>query len=213
MAQSPRPLLPLVLGLLLVPHAGAAQDPAEDTSRLFKALAVQAGSTVCEIGAGEGRMAIAAAAIVGERGRVFANELGDARVKTLREKVAAAKRPRIQAVIHVVAGEADGTSFPDGACDAVYMRNVYHHFERPAVMNAAILAALRPGGRVAVVDFTPPDAEADDPADRDQDGKHGVTAASVERELKAAGFSVISSETSPSARDRWNFVVAARPTS
>jgi ubiquinone/menaquinone biosynthesis C-methylase UbiE len=210
MAQSPRLLLPLALGLLIVPcAAAAAQDPAEDTSRLFQALAVRAGSTVCEIGAGEGRLAIAAAAVVGEAGRVYANELGDARVRTLREKVAAAKRPQIQ----VVAGDAQGTHFPEGGCDAVFMRNVYHHFEKPPVMNAAIFAALRPGGRVAVVDFTPPDAEAEDPADRDTDGRHGVTAATVERELKAAGFSVISSETSPMSKDRWNFVVAAKPTS
>jgi ubiquinone/menaquinone biosynthesis C-methylase UbiE len=208
MAQSPR-LLPLVLGLLLVPGAAAAQDPAENTSRLFEALAVKAGGTVCEIGAGEGRLAIAAAAVVGERGRVYANELGESRLKTLREKIAEARRPQIQ----VVAGDTVGTGFPGGGCDAVFMRNVYHHFENPPAMNAAILAALRPGGRVAVVDFTPPDAEAETPADRDQDGKHGVTAASVERELKAAGFTVISSETSSSKRDRWNFVVASRPTS
>jgi predicted methyltransferase len=93
------------------------------------------------------------------------------------------------------------------------MRNVYHHFADPAAMNASIARALKPGGRLGVLDFAPPDKEAARPADRDRDGMHGVTSASVERELKAAGFAVVSTDAGPSGPDRWILVVAAKPES
>ena len=153
---------------------------------IFEALALRDGATVCEIGAGDGELSIAAAERVGSQGHVYTSELGDERVKTLRAKVTAAKRPHIE----VVAGAADRTNFPDGACDALFMRNVYHHFEAPGPMSASLAASLKPGGRLAIVDFTPPGAEAPTPADRDEDNMHGVTPESVRRELTDAGFEV-----------------------
>jgi hypothetical protein len=60
------------------------------------------------------------------------------------------------------------------------------------------------------VDFTPPGTEAAAPADRDKDNMHGVTPETVSRELKAAGFAVVGSE---SGSGRWFMVVATRPAS
>ena len=94
-----------------------------------------------------------------------------------------------------MAGAADRTNLPDGACDAIFMRNVYHHFAAPGPMSASLAAALKPGGRLAVVDFRPPGAEAPTPADRDEDDMHGVTPESVRRELMDAGFQVERTET------------------
>ena len=140
------------------------------------------GATVCEMG--DGDLSLAAATIVGPGGRVYASELGDDRLKGLRAKVGSA-----DSRVTVIAGDPLKTNFPDAACDAIFMRNVYHHFENPTAMNASIAAALKPGGRLAIVDFTPPPgSEATCPADRGKDGMHGVTAATVTRELTEAGF-------------------------
>jgi SAM-dependent methyltransferase len=110
--------------------------------------------------------------------------------------------------ITVVAGDAQKTNFPDGACDAVFMRNVYHHFHDPPVMNASIAAALKPGGVLAVVDFTPPPgSEAACPADRGKDGMHGITLETLSRELKDAGFELITSNAS----QRAIMVVVSKP--
>jgi len=98
-------------------------------------------------------------------------------------------------VVEVVAGAADRTNFPDGACDALFMRNVYHHFAAPGPMGAALAAALKPGGRLAIVDFRPRGTEASMPEDRDEDATHGVSADSVRRELMDAGFQVERTET------------------
>jgi ubiquinone/menaquinone biosynthesis C-methylase UbiE len=156
------------------------------------------------MGAGDGELTIAAARTVGATGRVYASELGDERVKGLRDKVAQSNLEQIT----VVAGDARRTNFPDGACDAVFMRNVYHHFADPPAMNASIAAALKPGGILAVVDFTPPPGgEATCPADRGKDGMHGVTLEALSRELKEAGFELISSN----ARQRSIMVVVSKP--
>ena len=204
MAQSTARVGSLVVALLFPVVASAQGTASVATPRIFDALALRSGATVCEVGAGDGELSIAAADRVGDRGRVYTSELGDARLKTLRDKVAAASRAHIQ----VVAGSADRTNFPDGACDALFMRNVYHHIEAPGPMSASLAASLKPGGRLVIVDFTPPGAEAPMPADRDQDNMHGVTPDSVRRELADAGFVTEKTET---GSGRWFMVVAVRP--
>ena len=198
----------LILAVALVPLSASAQRSAAPGNlapeRIFAALKLQPGMTVCEIGAGNGDLSIAVAKIVDTSGKVYTSELGDDRIESLR---AAVKKSELPQVI-VVAGDPKETKFPDDGCDAVFLRNVYHHFADPAVMNVSIFKSLKAGGRLAVIDFTPPGKEADQPADRGKDGMHGVSADSVSRELKAAGFSVTDTVA---GSDRWFMVVAAKP--
>jgi len=139
-----------------------AQGGSIATERIFDALGLQRGLTVCEIGAGNGDLSLAAARVVGPAGRVFTSELGDERVKALGERIASGGLAHVT----VVAGDPVKTNFPDAACDALFMRNVYHHFADPAAMNVSMAAALKPGARLAIVDFTPPATEAERPSDR-----------------------------------------------
>ena len=159
---------------------------------------------MCEIGAGDGQLSIAAARIAGPNGCVFTSEVGEDRVKSLKQSVESSGLAQIT----VVAGDPVKTNFPEGGCDALFMRNVYHHFADPAAMNASIAMAVKPGGRVAIVDFTPPSNEASRPADRAKDGMHGVSADAVSREMSDAGFEVVSSEL---GTERWFMVVLSKP--
>jgi ubiquinone/menaquinone biosynthesis C-methylase UbiE len=173
------------------------------TERIFEAIGLREGLTVCEMGAGDGELTIAAAKLAGPAGRVYTSELGDERVKTLRARTASSGLQQIT----VVEGDAVKTNFPEAGCDALFMRNVYHHFADPAAMNRSIAASLKPGALVAVVDFTPPGKEAERAADRGKDGMHGVTPETVERELAAAGLERASSEA---GAQRWFMVVMKR---
>ena len=184
--------------------AQSAQENAADAARLIQALAIHEGTIVGEIGAGSGELTIAMAKAVGESGKVFSNELNKDRLKSIE---AAAGKAGVTNVTPVEGRELE-TNFPDQCCDAIFMRNVYHHFGDPAAMDASLLKSLKPGGRLAVIDFTPPNEEAATPDGRSKDGFHGVKAPTVERELKAAGFEIISAET----HNRGVFVVARRPT-
>ena len=171
-----------------------AQGPgsAISSDRIFDALGLHEGMAVCEMGAGDGELSIAAARLVGTSGRVFTSELGESRVALLRRQVESSRLSQIT----VIEGDPLKTNFPTGACDALFMRNVYHHFDDPASMNASIKQSLKQGGRLAVADFRPRGHEAERPQDRDGgNGTHGVSADSVERELKQAGFQPLSSAT------------------
>jgi SAM-dependent methyltransferase len=196
----------VLLVILFVPAAASAQQPGSSiaTERIFEAIGVRQGMTVCEIGAGDGELSIAAARLVGPNGRVYSSELGDDRVKSLQTKIAGSG----EAQITVVSGDPVRTNFPDAGCGALFMRNVYHHFADPAAMDASIATALEPGGRVAIVDFTPPGKEALRPADRGKDGMHGVSPKSVSREMKDAGFEPVRSED---GGQRWFMVVVSKP--
>ena len=195
----------LLLITTFIPAVASAQRSGSSISndRIFEAIGLREGITVCEIGAGDGALSIAAARIVGPTGRVYTSELGDERLKALRRKVEDSELPQIT----VVAGDPEKTNFPDAACDALFMRNVYHHFAEPARMNASIAASMKAGGHAAVVDFAPPNAEAPTPAERGKDGMHGVMPESVSGELKQAGFEEVCSEQ---GEQRWFMVVVKK---
>jgi tRNA A58 N-methylase Trm61 len=193
----------VVLACALLPSAAWAQPGSSlPADVILDAIGARDGSTICEVGAGDGELSLAAARRVGPEGRVYSSELGDDHVRELRGKVA--ESPQIT----VVTGDPVKTNFPEGVCDALFMRNVYHHFDDPAAMDASIAAAIKPGGKVAIVDFRPNGKEASRPTDRDQDGTHGVTAEAVTRELEQAGFTPVSTAR---AEERWFLVVGSRP--
>ena len=173
--------------------------------KIFETIGLGSGLTVCEVGAGSGELTIAAARVVGPSGRVLTSELGENRIKALRNAV---EKSGLAHII-VVVGDVTKTNFPDAGCDALFMRDVYHHFTDPASMNRSIAASLKPGARLAIVDFTPPPGkEAARPEERGTDGTHGVAPAAVIKEVKEAGL-----EPAPgdAAANRWFLLVFVRP--
>lgn len=190
-----------------VSTAHAQQDTA-DAARLIDALEVRPGMRVAEIGAGSGSLTVAVARAVGPTGHVFSNEIAADRRATIRDAVTKAELANVT----IVESGPNDANLPEGCCDALFLRNVYHHFDDPASMTASFFRAMRPGARIAIIDFPPRGGqEATAPADRDQGNAHGVTTASIERELRAAGFELVGTEQQRG--DRWFMVVARKPAS
>jgi len=182
--------------------ARAAADDKADVARLTKALDLHAGMTVAEIGAGAGALSIAIARELEPGGHLFATELGTEHVEKLRRAVEQTGAHNV-AIVDAAATE---TRLADSCCDAIFMRDVYHHFGDPAAMNASLRRALKPCGRLAVIDFTPPGKESSTPAGRSQDGQHGITPRTASAELSRAGFEILQDDESS---DR-NFLILAR---
>jgi predicted methyltransferase len=170
--------------------ANAQDEFASDATRLATALKLHAGQTVADIGAGGGQLTVALAREVGPSGRVYATELDADRLRDIRQ----AKESAGLENVSVIEAHATRTNLPERCCDALVLRKVYHHFGNPHLMNASMRESLKPGGLLAVIDFAPDSAESPDPSDRDAGDQHGVTSATVVRELRQAGFEVVAVE-------------------
>ena len=109
----------------------------------------------------------------------------------------------------VVDAHATRTNLQDRCCDVLVMRLVYHHIKNPSLMNQSLYHSLKPGGRLAIIDFPPDGEESADPSRRADAGHHGVTSRTVTRELRQAGFELVSVDEGSGSR-RY-MVVMRRP--
>lgn len=120
--------------------------PDEVTGRLdFKP-----GMVVADIGAGTGFFALPFARAVGPEGMVWAVDLQPAMLQILEEKLQQAGAP---GNIGLREGRAADTGLPDGRCDLTFLGNIWHELDEPGAVLAEMRRILRPGGRVAILDW------------------------------------------------------------
>ena len=158
-----------------------------EIQRLAKAMNWKAGQVIADVGAGEGEIGFAAAAAVGDTGKVFLTELDEAKVAALQKD---ATRRKLKNAVILAAAEKE-TKLPDNCCDAIILRRVYHHFTAPKEMNASLMRSLRPGGLLAVIEFSPRKSlTASDPVPGvpGNRGGHGIPEKILIEELTKAGF-------------------------
>lgn len=164
-------------------------NAADEISRLATLMQWKPTTIVADIGAGDGRFAFAAAQHV-PSGKVFATEIDREKLASLRDEV---KKGHLQNVVIQESKEAD-TNLPAACCDAIFLRRVYHHLTNPVEFDAALVRSLKPGGRLAIIDFPPrsglPPVEGV-PANR---GGHGIAQKIVVDELTAAGLQLEKTE-------------------
>ncbi len=172
-------------GTFLLLRANA--DAADEIKRLSALMEWKPGTIVADIGAGDGSYAFAAAQLVGGSGKVFATEIDQAKLASLRSE---ATKRHLTNVIILESKEAE-TNLPVECCDAIFLRRVYHHLTKPAAFDAALLRSLKPGGRLAIIDF-PPRSGLEPvegvPANR---GGHGIPQKVVIDELTSAGLQLV----------------------
>ncbi len=159
-------------------------DAERDVPLLAEVLELEPGMTVADVGAGMGAMSIVFAKRLGPSGRVLSTDLGATQLKALRDAV---DRERLTNM-SVIEGAPSSTNLPDACCDAIFMRDVYHHITDPGAFNRSLLAALKPGGRLSIIDFEPRKGSKVPEGVNPNRGGHGVTPAIVQQELTAAGL-------------------------
>lgn len=192
----------MLFGVMLTACVTAQQNSA-DIEWLIEALELREGSVVADIGAGDGDQTLAIAEQVGPDGQIYSTELGEDSVQELREAI---ENADVQNVT-VLEGAPTQTNLPEESFDAIYLRRVYHHIGDPPAFNASLLQSLKPGGRLAIIDFEPRGDEAE-PGERADGNQHGVLAETVVEELTQAGFVLVSNEPQ-SGRDF--YVVVQKP--
>lgn len=166
------------------PERDAQQQPEE----VIRRLGINPGQVVADIGAGSGYFARRFATAVGPTGKVLAVDIEPGLLEYIRHR---AEQEGQANLVTVLASETDPKLAP-GSVDMVFVCNTIHHFDdRPAYIQL-MKKALRPGGRVVVVDYRP-EAQLE----------HGppawmrLPAATVSSELEAAGLATETLEFLP----------------
>ena len=134
-------------------------------------------SVVADIGAGTGFYTFKVAERV-PKGKVYAIELQDAFITALKER----KQETGLSNVEVVKGGTQSINVPDATLDLAFMVDVYHELEFPQEMLQAIHKALKPSGKLVLLEY-----RAEDPKVAIKK-LHKMTAAQVKKELGANGF-------------------------
>ena len=170
------------------PARSAATPRPKDRPAAIRALAARVelgpGDNVADIGAGNGVDTWVFAEIVGPSGAVYAEEINEKQVKSL--KAEAEKRKLAQ--VHPVLGRDDSPALQPGTLDLAYMRLVYHHFSKPREMLREIWRALKPGGYFVVVDRMPGTLRDWVPREQRKDKHSWLGETTVVREAREEGF-------------------------
>ena len=152
-----------------------------EVPELVRLFELKAGMTIADVGAGFGAWTVEFAKVVGPSGRVYATDVGAPQLAALR---AAAQRDALANVI-VIEAATNASNLPALCCDAILIRDAYHHLTQPDAVVRSLAAALKPGGRLAVIDFPPrPNSDVPTGVSTDRLG-HGVPPGVVEREVGA----------------------------
>ena len=175
-----------LVGAHLVPHAQEVSLTSE-VSRLVELLELRSDSVVVDLGAGDGEVSVEMAKQLGPASRVYSTDINAERIAEIKQAATKAGLTNIVAL----EGAPSSTNLPEACCDALFVRNVYHHFADPAEMNASILRSLKPGGRFAVLDGPSNAKTGVPPAERGSGDTHGVARDTVVEELKAAGLEIV----------------------
>jgi ubiquinone/menaquinone biosynthesis C-methylase UbiE len=126
-----------------------ASDPENKPDQILKALALQPGQTVADIGAGGGYFSLRFADAVGREGRVFAVDTDSGFLEFIKSN---AKEKGLDSIETVLATE-DELRLPKGSLDLVFMRNVTHHLSNRVDYFRKLKEMLKPDGRIAIIEY------------------------------------------------------------
>jgi ubiquinone/menaquinone biosynthesis C-methylase UbiE len=148
------------------------RDSVNEANVVMDLADIRPGTTVADIGAGEGYYTVRLAQRVGAKGRVLAQDIDAAALHRLGERV---ERERLDNV-SIKPGLPDDPRLPQASFDRIFLIHMYHEVGEPYAFLWRLRPALRPGGRVIVVD-----------TDRATD-RHGIPPSLLFCEFAALGF-------------------------
>jgi FkbM family methyltransferase len=149
----------------------------ENTTQLLKNLSVKPGMLVADIGAGSGYHSALLSKMVGN-GKVFAVDVEPEMIAYLNARI---KQEKLSRIVPVLSTEKN-VALPENTVDIILLVDVYHEFSFPYEMALSMRSALKPGGKLVLVEFRAEDLTVPIKTIHKMSEKQSV------KELKAAGF-------------------------
>jgi predicted methyltransferase len=157
----------------------------QNVDQIFAAMGVRDGATVADVGAGDGFFTSRLSRAVGARGRVFAVDIDDKALERLRRRL---QDERVQNVT-VIKGAPDDPRLPERTLDAALIVNAYHEMPQYQSILAALRRALKPYGRLVIVEPVSESKRGRPRADQIRD--HEIDPEYVLQDARAAGFRIV----------------------
>lgn len=162
----------------------AERDKWMNVSQILDWAGVEVGQTVADIGCHEGYLSIHLAKNVGAVGKVYAVDIKEYRLSSLKEN---AKKRNLTNII-TVHGDYDDPKLPDNTFDVVFIVDTYHEMEDYMTILGHVRKSLNPGGRLVVLEKLKDHAK--NKSRKEQVRSHTLSPNYVEKELKEAGFNI-----------------------
>jgi SAM-dependent methyltransferase len=158
------------------------RESEEAPSIAIRALGLKAGQVVADVGAGSGYYTERMADVVGPAGKVYATDIQPGMLDLLKRRVAQRGLTNVELVL----GTVDDPKLPTGALDLALMVDVYHELSSPQVFVRRLRAALKPHGRLVLLEFRKEDPRVPIRPE------HKMSVAEVKAELEPEGFRLAS---------------------
>jgi SAM-dependent methyltransferase len=158
-----------------------SREREEDCATMLKALHIKPGQTVCDMGCGNGFYTLKLSSLVGKECQVLAVDIQPEMLGLLRERAKEHKLDNIKPIL----GTPTDPNLPEGKIDLILCVDVYHEFSNPEEMLSAMRKSLKPGGRIALVEF-----RAEDPKVPIKP-LHKMSKQQILREWPANGFTLV----------------------
>src|ERR671919_2196401 len=162
------------------------REEEEAPSRALEIIKVAPGSTVADIGAGSGYFTERLSKLVGPNGKVYANDIQQGMLDLLQRRVDHLRLTNVTLVL----GEPADPKLPPSSIDMALMVDVYHELGNPQTMLANIRKALKPDGRLVLLEY-----KGEDPSVPILP-LHKMTVAQAKLELEHEGFKLVRVDSS-----------------
>jgi predicted methyltransferase len=168
-----------VMGVGGAPWLERGEREDEERPRLaVKLLKLQPGMAVADIGAGSGYYTQLLSKAVGPQGKVYATDIQSGMLQLLRSRAEREKLTNVE----VLRNTEQSSGLPANSVDLALMVDVYHELAYPREMLRSLKEALRPGGRLVLLEF-----RAEDPNVPIRP-EHKMSVADARKELEHEGF-------------------------
>jgi ubiquinone/menaquinone biosynthesis C-methylase UbiE len=161
------------------------REESEKPDEVIAAMKLRDGQAVAEIGCGTGFFSRRLAKAVGPHGKVYAEDIQAGMLDLLKKYATKSDDATIADTITVLGTETD-PQLPKATMDWILLVDVYHEFQNPKPMLAKMRDALKPDGRVALVEYRAEDHTADHISP-----PHRMSVDQILKEWTPAGFELV----------------------
>lgn len=142
--------------------------------KVMDAIGIAPGMALAEIGAGRGRYVVQLAVRVGEKGKIYAEDIDADALDHLEKRCRKWQLDNVKTIL----GKVTEAKLPANELDLIFIISAYHHFSDPVALLRKARSSLKPGGKLAIVEWLP----------KSWNSKESTSPEQMESQMKKAGY-------------------------